>query len=97
MTVGRVVALSLLIVLITVVGAELFLTVRETRTLQAEYATVSNALDALVQENSLLERDLSYYGQDENLKKELRARFNYKEPGESMIIVVPSRSNEVVE
>lgn len=46
----------------------------------------------LQQENSDLQTDLEYLKNPENLEKELRGRFNYKKPGEKMIIVVPSQS-----
>ena len=36
-----------------------------------------------------LQSELKYYGNPVNLEKELRARFNYREPGEKLIIIVP--------
>lgn len=39
-----------------------------------------------------LSADLNYYMNPQNLEKELRARFNYKNPDEKLIIIVPSVS-----
>ena len=36
-----------------------------------------------------LKSDLSYYLNPVNLEKEIKDRFNYRSPGEKMIIVVP--------
>ncbi len=40
-----------------------------------------------------LQSDYDFLQNPGNLEKELRARFNYKIPGEKMIIVVPSTSS----
>lgn len=40
-----------------------------------------------------LRSDFLYYSNPDNLEKELRARFNYKQPGEKMIIIVPKASS----
>lgn len=42
-------------------------------------------------ENKELKEDLEFYQSDENLSKELRAQFNYREPGEELLILVPSK------
>lgn len=39
----------------------------------------------LMEENESLKADLSYYAEPENLAKELRAKFDYKKPGEKLI------------
>jgi cell division protein FtsB len=48
-------------------------------------------IKALDTENSGIERDIEYSSQQRNLEKILRERFNYKRPGETMIIVVPQQ------
>ena len=40
-------------------------------------------------ENVILGEDIEYYSQPQNAEKILRAKFNYKKPGEEMIIIVP--------
>jgi len=54
---------------------------------------VRSALEAQVlqlqDENSKIAEDVEYYSNTDNLEKELRARFNLKEPGEKLLIIVP--------
>lgn len=40
-----------------------------------------------------LQSDYQFLQDPDNLEKELRARFNYKAPGEKMIIIVPTASS----
>jgi len=47
-------------------------------------------LDAAKTDYESLKADADYYSQTANIEKELRARFNYKLPGENMIVVVPT-------
>jgi hypothetical protein len=49
-------------------------------------------LFALNKENSSIKDDISYFTSPQNLEKELRGEFNYKKPGEKMIIIVPESS-----
>jgi hypothetical protein len=37
-----------------------------------------------------LQNDLNYYLNPVNLEKEVRTRFNYRKPGEKLIIIVPA-------
>jgi len=43
----------------------------------------------LQDENSKIAEDVEYYSNTDNLEKELRARFNLKEPGEKLLIIIP--------
>ncbi len=60
--------------------------------LKVEFSLLSEKVENLKKENSLLQADLEYFKEPANLEKELRNRFNYKSPGEKMIIVVPPKS-----
>ncbi|HTY39664.1 MAG TPA: septum formation initiator family protein [Candidatus Paceibacterota bacterium] len=53
------------------------------------YAELQQELTAAQAENASLKADLEYYQHPENLEKELRARFNYKAKGETMLVLVP--------
>jgi cell division protein FtsB len=44
-------------------------------------------VQALEKENETLKADISYYSEPENLAKELKAKFDYKKPGEKLIKV----------
>jgi cell division protein FtsB len=49
-------------------------------------------LKSQAQEASLQE-ETQYLSNPANLEKELRARFNYKKPGETMVIIVPDATS----
>jgi len=42
--------------------------------------------------NDIIKEDVDFYSDPDNLTKELKARFNYKKPGEKLLIVVPNES-----
>ncbi len=83
--VGSIVLLSLLLI---VLGAQIWSFVSETRNAQGDFNSLKSKLDQAKEDQSKSTADLNYYLNPENLKKELKGRFNYKEPGEKMIIVV---------
>ncbi len=49
--------------------------------------------NSLIAENGKFQADLEYFASPENLEKELRSKFNYKKPGEKIIIVVPPKND----
>mgnify|MGYP001615329342 CR=1 FL=1 len=51
----------------------------------AELEKASSKLEELKKENEQLQADIVYYSEAENLAKELKARFDYKKPGEKLI------------
>jgi len=59
--------------------------------LQQNLSLITAKVEAFKKENSDLQADLQYFSIPENLVKELRSRFNYKKPGEKLIIVVPPK------
>lgn len=38
------------------------------------------------------ESEIKYFSEEANLLKELKSQFNYREPGENLVIVVPATS-----
>lgn len=56
---------------------------------QTEFIDGSKDMAELLAEHDTLTKDLEYYQRDENLSKELRSRFNYREAGEELLILVP--------
>jgi len=55
---------------------------------RAEYDAAETALREAEKSREGLRADLEYYGDPENLERELRARFNYRAPGEKTIILI---------
>lgn len=70
--------------------------IADTHDLSSRYAQTTRAFDLLLEENDQLERDLQYYLIPENQEKSIRERFNYKKPGEEMIIIVPNGNSSSV-
>jgi len=60
------------------------------RQARADYLDIKAKLDQAQLDQTKFGEELNYYLNPANLEKELRARFNYKLPGEKMIIIVPS-------
>ncbi len=52
---------------------------------EAELEKTSSKLEELKTENTQLQADIVDYSEAENLAKELKARFDYKKPGEKLI------------
>lgn len=50
---------------------------------------LNEKLAIMEEENKELLSDIEYYGHPENLLKELKKHFNYKETGEEIIIIIP--------
>ena len=60
---------------------------------QKEFSDLRAQLAAAKADQSKLQAELDYYLNPANLEKELRARFNYKQVGENLIILVPGSSS----
>ena len=90
MKIAAIVVLSLFLI---VIGVQVFSFVGQEWSLGSQLADVqANLTKAQTQETSL-QQEVQYLGNPANLEKELRARFNYKKPGETMIIIVPSATS----
>jgi predicted PurR-regulated permease PerM len=90
MKIASIVVLSLFLILI---GVQVYSFVAQEWSLGSELADVQeNLLKSQAQEASLQE-ETQYLSNPANLEKELRARFNYKKPGETMVIIVPDATS----
>ena len=85
------IAIAIILTLALVfVATQIFTSIKEEHSLSAAYASLSAQLnDANVQQESL-SAEVNYLANPANLEKELRARFNYAKPGETMVIIIPS-------
>lgn len=59
--------------------------------LEREYQEIVEENSALVSENQQLKEEIEYLGDSENLAREAKAQFNYANPGEKLIVVVPKK------
>jgi type II secretory pathway pseudopilin PulG len=87
---GKIIIIAVLVLFIGLIMYEIVNFSHMRSAAQSAFQAVDTKLQAAKNENAELSRELEYYSHPENLEKELRARFNYKKPGENMIIVVPT-------
>jgi cell division protein FtsB len=85
----RVFVIIILSIILAAVFVQMYFIFKERNRLKADLDNLDNRLQALVKENIDLKSEIEYFSHPENLEKELRERFNYKNPGEKMMIVVP--------
>ena len=88
----RMLTLSILIV-VSVLSWQLFQLYRQNRSFSAVLVNLNERVDNFTKENKELYADIQYFSEPENLLKELRTQFNYKKPGEKLIIVVPKKDS----
>ena len=62
---------------------------KESSVLAAKNNDLTSKLQSLYADKNSIQKDIEYYSNPSNLEKLLREKFNYKKPGEGMIIVVP--------
>jgi hypothetical protein len=89
MNVKRLVGIILLIVAVGFFWVQIFLTMKESKVLASRNEDLVSKLKALSIDKDNIQKDIDYYSNPSNLGKLLREKFNYKKPGEGMIIVVP--------
>jgi cell division protein FtsB len=83
------VAIILSLVLIFI-GTQIVASMKEEHALSQTFADVASRLRAAQAQAQALSTEVNYLSDPANLEKELRARFNYAKPGETMIIIVQS-------
>jgi cell division protein FtsB len=87
------VLVAIFLALLVFVGAELKSIFEEKNSIAAQFAEMEKELERARAERGRLEADLLYISVPENLEKELRSRFHYQDPGEKVLILVPSSSS----
>lgn len=78
---------------LVLVGTRIYSFFVEGRALSASLQDIEARLAKAKYDQAQLSAQAKYLANPLNLEKELRARFNYKKPGETMIIIVPSASS----
>jgi cell division protein FtsL len=79
----------ILMILLLAASVQIYLIFKELNQLKKETGDMGNRLATLSKENTNLQSEIEYFSRPENLEKELKAKFNYKKPGEKMIIITP--------
>ena len=85
----KIAAIIVLAVVLALVAGRVWTFFAEERGLSAELAAAETRLSQAKTDEVNLQEEVQYLANPLNLEKELRARFNYKKPGETMIVIVP--------
>lgn len=72
------------------VATQIVAAVREEHSLAGTFSDVESRLQQAKTEEQSLSVEMNYLTNPVNLEKELRARFNYAKPGETMVIIISS-------
>ena len=89
----RILTIILLLVVLALMW-QLYQLFLQNRKLGETLSSIEDRVNNFSKENLQFQADLEYFLNPENLEKELRSRFNYKKPGEKLIIVVPPKDTQ---
>ena len=81
----------IIILVFAVLGTGVYSLRSEGKKLEAEVGELTAILNELDRENEELRNNIKYFEEPENLLKELKSQFNYKERGEELIIIIPGQ------
>ena len=79
-----------LFLVIVFIGFQVFSFVGQEHALSNNLSDVQSRLAQAQAQEADLQAETQYLSNPINLEKELRSQFNYKKPGETMVIIVPS-------
>lgn len=89
----RAVIILILIVFLVFLAYQIWYFYGETGAAEEELKKLRVELDEARSDYRALKADYDFYLNPDNLEKELRARFNYRSPGEKLIIIVPPQAS----
>lgn len=89
MAMGKYMIIGILAIIIAVVSVQTVRLFGKERDMGKQLQTSKEKMEALSTENTELQAQIDYVSHDENLEKELRAKFNYKKPDERVMIITP--------
>ena len=89
----KVAGIIFLCVVLVLVGIRTYSFFAQERQLSRDLADIQARLTKAQYDETNLQSEVQYLANPLNLEKELRARFNYKKPGETMIIIVPAQTS----
>ena len=89
----RIVLIGILEALLLFLGSQLWYFYKRGETARANVEAQDEKLRVVEREHESLRRDADYYGETANVEKELRGKFNYKAPGETMMVIVPGEQS----
>lgn len=81
----KVIAWLVIIVILGALSIQLYHLYRNNAALETKLNDANLKSETLANEAEQLKADISYFSDPENLAKELKAKFDYKKPGEKLI------------
>lgn len=87
------VAVVILLIFLMFLVSQVWYFYRETEMAEGKLQRLRADLDRVQSDQAELKTEYEFYLNPANLEKELRARFNYRSPGERLIIVVPPQTS----
>jgi len=88
----KIAILSFVILVVAFLSYEVFSFWSRAGQISQEFDKVKQELEETRIDQQKLKAELDYLSNPYNLEKELRARFNLREPGEKLIIIVPTNN-----
>lgn len=85
----KLVIVIILLGVLAVMGTQSYSFLGRERKVRGEFNELREKLERAQVDQDRFRAELDYYLNPVNLEKELRARFNYKKPGEKLLIIVP--------
>ncbi len=85
----RFATIIILSIILIAVLIQAYFILKERDQLKIKMDDLNGRFGALSKENFDIQSDIEYFSHPENLEKELKQRFNYKKPGEKMMIITP--------
>lgn len=85
----KLISAIILLVIVAFLGVQIYEFSGRAATAQKDFSDIAAKLARAKKDQADFQAELDYYMNPVNLEKELRARFNYKGPGENLIIIVP--------
>jgi cell division protein FtsL len=79
----------ILLSVLAAAGFQFYRLYNQKRQIAEELTRAEQKISKLEEEKKNLLADLEYFSDPENLAKDLKSKFDYKRPGEKMIIIVP--------
>lgn len=84
---------AVLILFIIAIGYQLYRLNGQREVLAGKAEKNAADIERLTREKQGLESDIDYFSDAHNLMKEFRSLFNYKKPGEKLIILIPAATS----
>jgi hypothetical protein len=89
----KIAAIVLLSIAIVFLGVKTYSFWRQEADLNAQLTDIESRLTKAKADEQSLASDSQYLANPLNLEKEFRSRFNYKKPGETMVVIVSGSSS----